>query len=189
MGGGDNQYEGQIPMDTETSPRGNARVVISLVVLGIAVVVGAVGLWFGGSFLFQFLARPVSLPLWCIALLAVGPAVLVGGGILWLWSTGHKRGEMERRPIVVKGVRWRWWTQHDGSLRVVPYCEACDLQLRPREASAKSAADAPGFVLHCNSCDQETERYQGSLEDAPQLILDHFMQNLRKEFELAPHHS
>jgi hypothetical protein len=189
MGGGDNQYEGQIPMDTETSPRGNARVVISLVVLGIAVVVGAVGLWFGGSFLLQLLARPVSLPLWCIVLLAVGPAVLVGGGILWLWSTGHKRGEMERRPIVVKGVRWRWWTQHDGSLRVVPYCEACDLQLRPREASADSADDSPGFVLHCNSCDQETERFRGSLEDAPQLILDHFMQNLRKEFELAPHHS
>lgn len=181
--------KGQIPMSTEASPRWNARVVILLVVLGIAVVIGAVGLWLGGRSLFQFLGRPVSLPLWCLVLLAVGPAALVTGGILWLGSMGHKQSEMERRPIVVKGVRWRWWTQHNGSLRVVPYCEACDLQLRPRQAPADTADDSPGFVLHCNSCSQETERYQGPLEDAPQLILDHFMQNLRKEFELAPHHS
>src|SRR3954463_1344611 len=105
---------------------------VRLVILGIAVVAGAVGLWLGGSLLFQLLARPVSLPLWCMVLLGVGPAAVVGGGILWLWRTGHARGEMERRPIVVKGVRWRWWTQHNGSLRVVPYCEVCDLQLRSR---------------------------------------------------------
>ena len=187
--GGDSQNEGRIPMGTDSSPKWNAKVVIPLGVLGFALVIGAIGLWFGGTFLFHFLARPVSLPLWCVALIAVGPAALVAGGILWLRSTGHNLGEMERRPIVVKGVRWRWWTQHDGSLRVVPYCETCDLQLRPRDAPADAAGNSPGFVLHCNSCNQETERYEGSLEDAPQLILDHFMQNLRKEFELAPHHS
>jgi len=172
-------------MSTETSPRWNARILVPLIILGIAVVVVAVGLWLGGSFLFGLLAKPVSLPSWCIVLLAVGPAVLVGSGILWLWIAGHKRGEMERRPIIVKGVRWRWWIERNGRLRVVPYCEACDLQLRPQEASADSADNSPGFVLRCNSCGQETERFRGPLDDAPQLILDHFMQNIRKEFELS----
>ncbi len=170
-------------MSTENSRSWKTRVVVPLIVLAVAI--GVAGLVFGGKTLFQFLGRPVSLPLWCLVLLALGPVAFLAGGIALLWRMAQKPGEMERRPIVVKGVRWRWWTEHNGSLRVVPYCEACDLQLRPREAPAGPTDAPPGFVLHCNNCGQETIRFQGSLDHAPQLVLDYFMQNLRKEFELS----
>lgn len=159
------------------------RVVVPLVVLALAF--GMAGLAFGGSTLFRFLGRPYSLPLWSLILLALGPVALLAGGIALLWKIHQGPGEMERRPIVVKGVRWRWWTEHNGSLRVVPYCEACDLQLRPREGTDDPNEVLPGFVLHCNNCSQETIRFHGSLDHAPQLVLDYFMQNLRKEFELS----
>ena len=174
-------------MNAITPWKRRTHVLVPLTVLAVA----AVGtcLAFGGGALFRFLDRPTTLPLWCVALLSVGSLGFLASGMFLIWRVRQRPIEMERRPLIVQGVRWRWWMDPHGSLRVVPYCAACDLQLRPREASA-APPDAPtGFFLHCNNCGQETIKFQGSLDHAPQLVLDFFMQNLRKEFELPHHHS
>jgi hypothetical protein len=173
-------------MGTVSTWKWKPHAVIPLVVL-VIVIVGVGGVLWRGAIV-ALLAHPISLPVWALILLAIVPAC--SGYGLWLaWQHGTRPKEMERRPLIVKGVRWRWWTEHNGHLRVVPYCEACDLQLRPRECPHGPEEVLPSFILHCNNCSHETDPFHGPLEDAPQLILDYFMQNLRKEFELSHHPS
>lgn len=86
-------------------------------------------LWNATKAVGAFLAYPITLPLWGVALLSVS-----GLGLVWLWVT-VMLSKSESDPDfmlytsdILLGLKWRWHYQSGKQSAPIPFCPQCDYQ-------------------------------------------------------------